>query len=194
MHFSGLAAVSRYRTYQLRASSRMRAWYKRHDRHGRQRLMGGSVLRKRPGACPGLPLVVLHKSRVMHRPVHGASREAVIAPAFMPRKTGAHYGVFSPVHGAYYLLGLSHPGSPVNGAGRKSSGAVCEPGVNTGPNTAARKPRERGKPASGRYKSGQSKLSSSNRSLRISAMWSTPDSGMSTMSTHRARLYLCLLN
>jgi hypothetical protein len=66
----------------------------------------------------------------------------------MPGKTGAHYCVFSPVHGAYQLLGLSHPGSPVNGAGRKSSGAVREPGVNAGPNTAARKPRERGKPAS----------------------------------------------
>jgi len=103
----------------------------------------------RHSIAQGATLVVLHNSREKHCPVHGAFREAVIDPAFMPGKTGAHYCVFSPVHGAYHLLGLSHPGSPVNGAGRKPSGVVCEPGVNAGPNTAARMHRERGKPASG---------------------------------------------
>jgi len=70
--------------------------------------------------------------------------------AFMPGKTGADYCIFRPVHGAYQSSGLSHSGSPVNGAGREPSCAVCEPGVNAGPNTAAPKPRERGKTASRR--------------------------------------------
>ena len=96
----------------------------------------------------GCALVLRHNSRETQRPVHGAFREAVVDPAFMPGKTGADYCVFSPVHGAYQSSGLSHSGSPVNGAGRKSSFAVGEPGVNAGPNTAAPKPRERGKPVS----------------------------------------------
>ena len=44
------------------------------------------------GAFPqGDALVVLHKSRETYRPVHGAFREAVVNPAFMPGKTGADY-------------------------------------------------------------------------------------------------------
>ena len=48
---------------------------------------GESIL---DGTCSqGGALVVLHQSREAHRPVHGATREAVIDLAFMPGKTGA---------------------------------------------------------------------------------------------------------
>jgi hypothetical protein len=62
---------------------------------GRDDLTGGRRLAIESG------LVVLPKSRKTHRPVHGAFREAVLDPAFMPAKTGADHCEFSPVHGAY---------------------------------------------------------------------------------------------
>jgi len=46
---------------------------------------------KEGGERGALALVVLHKSRETYRPVHGAFREAVMDPAFMPGKTGADY-------------------------------------------------------------------------------------------------------